>query len=316
MSELITIGETMVSFVSSEAGYLRYAKAYEPRIAGAESNTAICVSRFGHSAAWASLLGEDEFGIFIRNSIRAEGVNTDEVGFSKEHPTGIMFKQRLYGNETSVFYYRRGSAASHMDEADVPAEAIGKARILHLSGITPALSESCLRLTDRAFSTAREKGCLISFDPNIRYKLWGSLDLRSILKRYVLDSDIVLIGLDEGQELFGSSDPRELSDLIFEQGRASRIAIKNGSGTSYAADRQQLVPIEPYPCSCVDPVGAGDAFNAGFLCGILEERSIKECGEMGACAGAMATECLGDTEGCPSRAELDKRLTGSKEIFR
>ena len=114
MPQIVTVGETMAAFTPGSTGFLRYVKNYEMRIAGAESNLAIGVSKLGHSAGWISCLGRDEFGEFVRNSIRAEGVDTSRVVFDPEYRTGIMFKQVRNASETSVFYYRENSAASHM----------------------------------------------------------------------------------------------------------------------------------------------------------------------------------------------------------
>ena len=117
MPQIVTVGETMAAFTPGSTGFLRYVKNYEMRIAGAESNLAIGVSKLGHSAGWISCLGKDEFGEFVQNSIRAEGVDTSRVVFDPEYRTGIMFKQVRNASETSVFYYRENSAASHMRPA-------------------------------------------------------------------------------------------------------------------------------------------------------------------------------------------------------
>ena len=138
MPQIVTVGETMAAFTPGSTGFLRYVKNYEMRIAGAESNLAIGVSKLGHSAGWISCLGRDEFGEFVRNSIRAEGVDTSRVVFDPEYRTGIMFKQVRNASETSVFYYRENSAASHMHPRildELPW--IWRESIKSLSALTP-----------------------------------------------------------------------------------------------------------------------------------------------------------------------------------
>ena len=316
MPEIVTIGETMVSLAPGKSGFLRYADSFSPGVAGAESNVAVYASRFGHTSGWISRLGEDEFGYLIQNAVRAEGVDASQVKFVEGGRTGVMFRQMLTGRETSVFYYRNGSAASGMDETDLPETYLREAKILHLTGITPVLSESCLEMTQKAIKMARDWGCMVSFDPNVRKKLWGGQDYRGVLREMALEADIVLLGLEEGRMLFETEDPESLLKLLFQKGRAKYVAVKNGDRGAVAATREESVEIPPYPCHCVDPIGAGDAFNAGFLCGILENLPVEQCGKMGAAAGAMATECVGDTGGCPSRRYLEDFLRGREEVAR
>ena len=314
--KIITLGETMAAFAPEKPGMIRYAKGFEWSAAGAESNLAIGVCKLGHRASWISQLGEDEFGHFVLNTIRAEGVETESVKFSEAYRTGIMFKQVRTGRETSVFYYRENSAASHMDESLWDDSIFDGAAILHLTGITPALSEECRNLSVSLAKKAREKGVLFSFDPNIRRKLWKGRDYAPVLRELLLAADIVLLGLDEARELCGTEDYDETVTWLFAHGAARYVAVKDGTRGAYAADRTEKTLIPPYPCNCVDPVGAGDAFNAAFLCGILEGKPVGLCGKMGAICGALATETFGDTEGYPTAQMLDALLKEKEVIYR
>lgn len=169
IAQLVTLGETMAAFAPDRMGPLRYVSNYGIRIAGAESNTAIGAAKLGVQAAWVSRLGADEFGQYIRNQIRAEGVDCTGVTFDPAHRTGVMFKQTGSG-ETSVFYYRENSAASHMAPQDLDETVFRDCRILHLSGITPVLSDSCAETVQAAIRLAKSCGAKLSFDPNIRKK--------------------------------------------------------------------------------------------------------------------------------------------------
>lgn len=315
MSELITLGETMVAFTPNSRGALRYVPSFCARIAGAESNVAIGISKLGHSASWISRLGKDEFGQLILNATRAEGVNCDSVIFDDSHRTGIMFKE-LGAHETKVYYYRENSAASCLCPEDLNEEDFKKAKILHLSGITPVLSKSCLDTVDYAIDLAKKHNLKLSFDPNIRKKLWGKTDYESLIRNITLASDIVLLGLDEAEILFKTRDADKIFDTVLHNNPNAYVAIKDGAKGSIVASCYKRKVLPPHPCRCIEPIGAGDAFSAGFLAGILEGKDIVACGQMGNIAGALATETEGDIEGYPSKEKMYTELNGSTEIYR
>lgn len=316
MHEMITIGETMVSLVSREHKRLQYGPALGMYIAGAESNTAIGVRKLGHSATFITRIGDDSLGQFILRMIRAEGVDTSYVKVDPEYPTGIMYKEALPNNKTAVHYYRENSAASRLNISDIPKETITKAKIIHLTGITPVLSESCRQMVFDVMDIAVSGGCAISFDPNIRKKLWKNHDHSPLMKELISRSSYVLIGLKEASELYGTDDVKRLSDLIFSSGMVQFIAIKNGSKGAWVCDHFQQLIIPPVPCNSIDSVGAGDAFNAGFLTGVLEKRPLEECGSIGAIAGALATETKGDIEGLPSRQDIQNVQDNIRMVLR
>lgn len=316
MPQIVTVGETMAAFTPGATGFLRYVRNYEMRIAGAESNLAIGVSKLGHSAGWIGRLGKDEFGEYVQNSIRAEGVDTSRVVFDREHRTGVMFKQMRNASETSVFYYRENSAASHLSPDMLDEAYMAEADIIHLTGITPVLGDGCRETVEAAMDLAERHEKLISFDPNIRRKLWKDRDFVPMLRHMMFRAQIVLLGADEAEALMGTCEPSRVMDLLFDKGRAEYVAVKNGAKGACVGDGERCVEIPAFPCTCIDPVGAGDAFNAAFLCGILEGKDVAGCGRMGAVAGALATETYGDTEGYPSRDQMEAAIRGEDVIYR
>ena len=315
MSELLTIGETMAAFTPGYPGPLRYAENFHMRIAGAESNTAIGTAKLGIRTEWFSRLGEDEFGQFVCNRIRSEGVCCSHVLFDEEKSTGIMFKEQSAG-ETRVTYYRKESAASCMSQRDLKPELFSGTKIIHMTGITPVLSCCCREMTEEVFALAKQKGTAVSFDPNIRQKLWKEGEHKQILKELALDSDILIMGADEGKLLFETGEAERLCDIVFTKGRAKYLAVKNGKAGAFVSDGKQMIKINPYPCCCIDPVGAGDGFNAGFLAGILRGRSLKICGHMAGICGALATQCTGDVEGYPDKKQMEQILSGIQTVYR
>lgn len=315
MPTILTIGETMAAFTPSSAGSLRYVNSYGIRTAGAESNVAVGLAKLGVDVSWISRVGRDEFGHFLCNQIRAEGVDCSHVIFDADHRTGIMFKETGVG-ETKVYYYRENSAASHMQPSDLDEALFAGAKLLHLSGITPVLSASCKETVLAALSLAKKHGLMVSFDPNIRKKLWGTTDYAPLLGEITLSSEIVLLGLDEAEVLFGLRAPDEIFGLLFEKGHAKYAAIKDGGNGAWVADAHQQKKLEPYPCKPVEPIGAGDGFNAGFLAGLVQGRDVVTAGRMGAICGALATQTPGDVEGYPDSDQMEAALSGSKVIYR
>ncbi|EMS69017.1 sugar kinase [Ruminiclostridium cellobioparum] len=316
MSEVLTFGESMIVFAPSQSGLLRYINNYEAKFAGAESNTAIGLCKLGHTARWFSRIGNDELGQYILYKIRAEGVDVDNVIIDNEHPTGIMIKELSGSGQTRVYYYRSGSAASYLSPTDLPPELFENVKILHVTGITPILSDSCHSLTTSAIKTARQKGIKVSFDPNIRKKLWNNSDHSEMIRGLIHNSNIVTLGLEEAEILYGNKNFEHLNEILFRSPHLEYLAIKNGAEGAFVSDGKTQYSIAPYPCNCIDSIGAGDAFNAAFLAGILENRPVGECGKMAAIAGALSTETTGDTESLPTRQQLNSILEPEQSIYR
>ncbi|MDR1520475.1 MAG: sugar kinase [Planctomycetota bacterium] len=314
--ETVAIGETMYCLTPDEAGPLRYCRGFRPRIAGAESNMMIGLAKLGRAAAWLSRLGDDEFGHYIANAIRGEGVDVSWTTFDPAHRTGVMFKEGSAG-ETKVHYYRENSAASHLTPADVPEKALAGAKILHITGITPILSQSCAETISHAVDLAGRLGLKISFDANIRRKLWGGRDYTGLLSDLALRAQIVMLGLDEAEHMFKTDSIPDIFSRLFQGGSAERVALKDGDKGAWVAERgSKERHIPPVPCRCVEPIGAGDAFNAGFMAGCLEGLDAETAGRMGAIAGALATQTTGDIEGYPSRERMRALMEGKAEINR
>lgn len=314
MPEVITIGESMAILVPEQTGRLRYVRSFALRAAGAESNVAVGLCKLGHTAGWISRLGRDELGYMVRNTLRSEGVDTSRVEWDDEHPTGVFFKEIFSHSETSVFYYRSNSAATVMaceDEA-----YLRQAKIIHVTGITPVLSDSCKDMVERVQAFARREGILFSFDPNIRKKLWKDRDYAPMLRKILMNSDIAMLGLDEAEQLLGTRDLEQIRSTLMQEGSVRWLAVKMGEKGAVVSDRTGSLEIPPYPCVCVDPVGAGDAFNAGFLSGILKGEPLALCGQKGAIAGALATETTGDMEGVPTEEIMTRLLEHKTQIYR
>jgi 2-dehydro-3-deoxygluconokinase len=310
LPSVVTAGETMVLGVPARPGRLRHAPGLELKIGGAESNVAIALSRLGVSAGWASLLGEDEPGRLVFDRVRAEGVDVSRVRRVRGLPTGLYLREQV-GQEIRVYYYRRGSAASTMTLKALDPEYLKEAEFLHLTGITPALSEDC-----RAFTlwAAREDGTRVSFDVNYRSKLWGSGEARAFVEEILPSVDLLFVGDDEARALWGRDDKDLVRELAARGPR--EVVLKLGREGSLALVDGRIIARPAYPVEEVDPVGAGDAFDAGYLAGHLWGLAPEERLRVANAMGALSVATLGDYEGLPDKDELWAFLEGRKALGR
>lgn len=307
--DVVTLGESMVLFTPESAGFMRYARTFTAKVAGAESNVAIGLARLGARSAWMSKLGDDEFGKMVVSFIRGEGVETSAVHFTAEAPTGLYFKEKLSPEEFRIHYYRRGSAASLLRPEEIDEQLIRQSAYLHITGITPALSQSCFETVLHAVSVAKKHGVTVVFDPNLRKKLWNEKKARQALLLLAGKADIVLPGLEEAEFLFESkADEAYFSEKFLALG-ATHVILKLGARGAYFQNREERGHVPGFPLKrVVDPVGAGDGFCAGFLSGLLDGLTTSEAVRRGNAVGALVTQVEGDVEGLPDRKRLEQFL--------
>jgi sugar/nucleoside kinase (ribokinase family) len=303
----IAIGETMALLVADEPGPLADAQHFSRRLAGADTNVAIGLARLGLRVGWISRLGADSFGHYVRRSIEAEGIDTSRVETDAHRSTGFMLKSRaLGGSDPVIEYYRRGSAASQLGPAQFDAAYLLRARHLHTTGITPALSADACTLVSRAMQLMRGHGRSVSFDPNLRPSLWPDAQvMRDTLNRLARDADWVLPGLAEGQLLTGADTPEAIAGFYLAQG-AKAVVVKLGSAGAYlrTADGQaHHAPGVPV-ADIVDTVGAGDAFAVGIVSARLEGLPWPAALARANWIAAQALQVVGDMEGLPRRDQL------------
>jgi 2-dehydro-3-deoxygluconokinase len=297
--DLVTLGESMVLLIAEQAGPLREATTFRRHVAGAESNVAIGVRRLGHAAGWISRVGDDEFGRAVLFRIRGEGVDTSRVIVDGGAPTGVFFRERREIGPLEVVYYRRGSAASRLCPADLDADYIRSAHFLHLTGITPALSASCRETVFAAAEIARAAGVRVVLDPNYRSKLWTADEARPVLQDLARHCDILLPGLDEAVLLTGQADPETAAHQVAALGPTT-VVVKMGAQGAVVVegDRQIHAPAAALE-RVVDPVGAGDAFAAGLVAGLLRGYALEAALQLAHRCGAQAMTAPGDMEALP-----------------
>ena len=300
--DVATFGEAMVSLRTGTP--LRLGGTLTMTMAGAESNVAIGLARLGHPVRWGGRVGADEVGAFIVRTLRAESVAVDTVVVDAERPTGLMLAERRVADVSRVSYYRAGSAGSALAEADVVACLADVPRILHLTGITPALSNSAAEAVATAVSLARHAGALVSVDVNYRSRLWTPKQARGALSELVRSAHIVIASEDElGLVVTRPEDESAAADELAAYG-VSQLVIKRGARGATVWHNGGAHHAPAIPVAVLDTIGAGDAFTAGYLSGVLDGLSPSEALHRGTVTGAFAVAAVGDWEGLPTRDEL------------
>ncbi|MFJ8349942.1 sugar kinase [Streptomyces sp. NPDC094153] len=300
--EVVTLGESIGLLTQSADLPLIRQPTLRLGFGGAESNVAIGLARLGRAAHWIGRLGTDEVGALIARELRAEAVSTSIV--RDPAPTGLMLKTRQASGRVQVAYYRSNSAGSRLAPADLDEELIAGARILHVTGITPALSASASDAVRRAVGLAEEHGVTVSFDANFRSRLWDEDRARPVLSHLLGKAGIFFATTEEALLFTGEKDPERQARAIAALG-PDQVVIKLGSAGSVACVDGVVHRQRPRPVAVVDPVGAGDAFAAGYLSGMLDAADAAERLRIAGLCGARAVTVAGDWEGAPFAAELD-----------
>lgn len=318
MVDIVSMGETMIQLNAFTSGPLRHVKYFEKHAAGTESNVAVGSVRMGYSAGWISRLGDDELGRYIYNFLRGEGVEVSQVKFTKEAPTGLYFVQRDYPipGKSVVYYYRKGSAASELSPDDVRPEYLESAKIFHTTGVTLALSKSCNEAVWKAFKISKKLGVKISFDTNIRLKLWSPKEAREEMLRYAPMSDTLFTDLNDGMIILGKNDPSKIAEEFLSMG-PDTVVVKMGENGGYAATSEGECFSRPaYEVPVIDVIGAGDAFDAAFLCSRLKGQNLESSLDFANAAGALCVTVRGDVEAFPTFDDVEKFLSREEDFLR
>lgn len=296
-TDILALGEPMVEFnQAAEGGGRTYLQGF----GGDTSNAAIAAARQGASVGYVSVVGDDAYGAMLRGLWRSEGVDDSCVRTDAEGFTAVYFVTHdAQGHHFSFF--RRGSAASRMRPADLPRERIAAARVLHLSGISAAISDAACDTCFAAVDIARAAGVQVSFDTNLRLKLWPLGRARAVIRELVAQCDICLPSLDDVRAVSGLDDPEALVDWCLGLG-ARVVALKMGAEGAIVADGRRRLRLPPHRCRPVDATGAGDTFGGALLARLVAGDALEEAGRYAVVAAALSTEGYGAVAPIP-RAE-------------
>lgn len=303
--QVLTLGECMGVLYPPNPITLDDTHSLLLDIGGAEANLSIALARMGHTVRYITRVGDDPFGQRIRSILAAESVDIDHVRTDNTAPTGIFFREWLPDGARRVYYYRAGSAASRMEPDDLQPEYFANVHFVHLTGITPALSASCAATVAHALELAHISGAQVSFDPNYRARLWSPAQASKALLPLIQASDILLIGHEDARAVLGiqvnenAEGDRQLLEAMLNLGPGI-IVLKCAERGALAWSQGQFYQAAAAPvANVIDPVGAGDGFDAGFLAGMLRGLGIPASLELGAHIGAASVAALGDYAGYP-----------------
>jgi 2-dehydro-3-deoxygluconokinase/2-dehydro-3-deoxygalactonokinase len=313
MPEIVAVGEPLVQFNAVSDGPLRHVSYFEKHAAGSEANVCVAAVRLGVDCGLITRLGLDEFGLFIYNWLRGEGVDVSHIKFDSERPTGIYFVQRNYPipGVSDVLYYRRYSAASAMDPSDIDEDYVGAARVFHTSGITLAISDSARSTTIRGLEVARGKGVLASFDVNFRRKLWREVkEAVDALLGALRITDILFLDDEEAKLLLNTSNPDDIFKELRSRFGIDKVILKLGVRGSMANWEGRVVKVNAFQVPVKDPIGAGDAYAGVLLASVLKGYDIEKAMIRASAAAALVVMVRGDEENLPREEDLERFLSG------
>ncbi|MGQ4400430.1 sugar kinase [Streptomyces hayashii] len=302
--DVVALGESMVALLPSRPGRLADVPSFERAVGGAESNVVCALAAAGHPARWVSRVGTDGFGDHLVETVGSYGVDVGRVRRDPERPTGVYF--RTAGDRSTdaheVAYYRAGSAASAMSADTVDLDAVRAGRVLHLTGITAALSATCLGLL-RELTAPRPGRPLVSFDVNHRPRLWTDGSGPRVLLELARGADLVFVGEDEAADLWGLDGVDAVRTAL---PGPDVLVVKQGARGATVFDREHVLHVPAPRVDVVAAVGAGDAFAAGFLSAALRGLPLRDRLRHGHLMAAAALTVPGDLAPPPSRDHADR----------
>jgi 2-dehydro-3-deoxygluconokinase len=304
--DIISIGEPMVEFSAQQEGALSETSNFRMGWGGDTSNFCIAASRAGGKVGYLTRLGEDEFGESFLKLWHRENIDTRHIVKDSNSFTAVYFISRM-GKQHSFSYFRRDSAASRMTPDFLPKKYIAGARLLHVSGISQAISQSACDTVSAAITLARNSGRLISYDPNYRPKLWPRNRAREVIHQTCRLADLIFPSLDDARYLTGLSEPEEIAKFYLGLG-PKVVVIKLGADGALLATAEGLITFPPYRVEAVDMSGAGDTFDGAFVAAYLAERPMHACMRFANAAAALTTTGLGCVTPVPRQAQIEELM--------
>lgn len=298
--DILGVGEPMMEFAEVERGG---EKLYLPGHGGDTSNTVIAAARSGAKSAYFTALGQDAFGDDFMRLWQREGVDCSAVLRRDDASTGIYFI--TYGVDGHQFnYWRKSSAASRIAPRDLPGGHIARSRVLHVSGISQAISLTCADAVFEAITLAKTGGTIVTYDTNLRLKLWPIERARAVTHAAMAMADIALPGLDDAQILTQRETPEAICDFYLGLGCRIVALTLGRNGTMVATpDDRRLVPA--FTVEAVDASGAGDTFDGAFLAEWLRIGDPFVAARYANAAAALATLGHGAVAPMPHRLTVE-----------
>ncbi|MBN9060271.1 MAG: sugar kinase [Rhizobiales bacterium] len=303
--DIVCIGEPLF-----ELNQAKGSEAFLPGHGGDTSNCAIAAARQGASVGYVTAVGDDNFGHSFLDLWKREGVDTSAVKLDRAAPTGIYFV--THGPSGHVFSYRRaGSAASRMTPEELSLDYIRGAKVIHTSGISQAISSQAADVVFAALRAAREAGRIVSYDTNLRLRLWPIDRARAVIHAAAALADILKTSSDDAAELTGETDPDKIADFYLGLGPKIVIVTMGAEGALVATPEKRMV-IPAIPVKPVDATGAGDTFDCSFLTEYLRSGDVFAAARYANAAAGLATEGYGAVAPMPTRSAVETALASRK----
>jgi len=301
---LISLGEPLIEFNRPREGDGR---TWLQGFGGDSQNVAIAAARQGVSAGYITSVGEDWMGDAFLALWKAEGVDASRVTRHPSAPTGVSFVTHSEAGH-KFDYLRKNSAASLMTPEGLPADYIAGARFFHLSAIGQAISDSARQTCDAAITAARKAGVKVSYDTNLRLRLWELDIARRTIDATIARCDVALPSIDDSQQLTGLSAPDAIVDYYLGLG-APLVALKMGAEGALIATAQKRFRLPAHRVEAVDATGAGDTFDGAFLARLLAGDDLEKAGRYANVAAALSTTGYGAVTPMPQQADVLKALS-------
>ncbi len=308
--DVFTLGEAMLRLSPPVGVPLDSATSLDLDVAGSEANVAVALAALGRSVAWYSKLPDDRLGQRVTRDLRAAEVDISTVRWLEEGRLGTYFVELGGGPRgVSVIYDRQGSTASAMTPSEVPWATVAEARVVHLSGITPALSESCRDTALAVAEAAKASSSLVSLDVNHRARLWGTEEAREVLGMLGRGVDLLICTREDALTVFDvSAPPEDAAAILAERLESPNVVVTDGAQGAVLARDGTTRRVGAWPTTLLDRLGAGDAFAAGVLDGLLDG-DLEGGLQKGVVLAAAALSTSGDQVRM-GRDELDRILAG------
>lgn len=301
--DIVALGEPLYELNQQPDG------RFLPGFGGDTSTVVIAAARLGATTAYVTRIGTDLFGDAFIGLWQAEGVDTSAVVRDPDAPTGLYFVTHAGGGHQ--FAYRRaGSAASLMSPQSLPAGLIARSRLLHVSGISQAISRSAADTVTRAIAMAREAGCRVSFDTNFRPRLWDATTAWPVIRAAAACADILKTSQEDCQALLGLGDPPQIARRFLDLG-SGIVVVTLGSRGALLAGRDGTHLIPGFPVASVDATGAGDAFTGAFLCELARAEPVLQAARFANAAAALSTLGYGAVAPLPRRPAVERLLASA-----
>ncbi|MRY42766.1 sugar kinase [Parabacteroides distasonis] len=314
--DVITIGDAMIAMCPQEKGPIIFCDTFKRKVGGAELNVAMGCARLGLKSGWISKLGNDDFGKYILKTVRGEGIDISEVELVDNYPTSVYFREVLADGSSRSFYYREKSPTSTMKFEDLNEEYFKNAKILHITGVFPSINMNNREIILEAVKLAKKFDLTISFDPNIRLKMWTKEEAKAYIEKLLPYVDILLIGDEEIEILLGETTIEDAIKTFHSYG-IEKVIVKKGAKGAVGSDGQNVYEVPAIkPKALVDTVGAGDGFAAGFLTALLKGESLEDCVKFANAVGSLVVGVEGDNEGLPYYDDVLVHLGKSKKVER